>query len=157
MSNILRHGIKPVLSCVNVQLQLQKDVRNFSFFINSTKVFSSQSPVCKNTFITNVSPSPSSLLSGKDGTLNQVQVTQTAGIKHVANPNKRCRHCYFQIIDEQRYVMCTKNPRHYTAEKIKNKKWGNYVFTHATTGSSRQGDGNGSRHMKTQQSFRLDY
>merc|ERR1712243_513077 len=118
---------------------------------------SSQSFVSKNTFITNVSPSPSSLLSGKNGTINQVQVTQTAGIKHVANPEKRCRHCYFQVIDEQRYVMCTKNPRHYTAQKIKNKKWGNYVFTHATQGATDGGYGKGSRHMKTQQSFRLDF
>jgi len=105
-----------------------------------------------------INPSPvSSSLSVKASTLNQVQVTQTAGIKHVANPEKRCRHCYFQVIDEQRYVMCTKNPRHYTAQKIKNKKWGNYVFTHATQGATDGGYGKGSRHMKTQQSFRLDF
>ena len=156
MSNILRHGTKPVLSCVNVQLQLQKDVRNFSFFINSTKNISPQTSFNKNNVLTNSSP-PSSLFSDKFASLSQVQVTQTAGIKHVANPEKRCRHCYFQVIDEQRYVMCTKNPRHYTAQKIKNKKWGNYVFTHATQGSTDGGYGKGSRHMKTQQSFRLDY
>ena len=59
--------------------------------------------------------------------------------------------------DEQLYVMCTANPKHYNAVKQKNKKWGNFVFTHATQGSTDGGYGRGSRHMKTQQSFRLDY
>jgi ribosomal protein L36 len=33
-------------------------------------------------------------------------------LKHVGKPTLRCRHCYFVIKDEQKYVMCTAKPRH---------------------------------------------
>ena len=85
------------------------------------------------------------------------QIVQSAGIKHVGVPTLRCRHCYFAIKDEQKFVMCTAKPRHYQAAKQPGKKWGNYVFSHATQGASGKGNGKGSRHMWTQQSFRLDY
>ena len=61
---------------------------------------------------------------------------------------KRCRHCYFAVKDEQKYVMCTANPRckdrffplglldvncrHYAAQKMVGLKWGNMILTHAT-------------------------
>eukprot|EP00092_Neocalanus_flemingeri_P035022 GFUD01038110.1.p1 GENE.GFUD01038110.1~~GFUD01038110.1.p1 ORF type:complete len:154 (+),score=6.61 GFUD01038110.1:349-810(+) len=86
-----------------------------------------------------------------------VLLNQTAGIKHVGELSLRCRHCYYAIKDEQKFVMCTAKPRHYQAQKMPGKKWGNVILTHATQGSNRKGSGQGSRHMWTQQSFRLDY
>jgi len=88
---------------------------------------------------------------------SSVVTTQTAGIKHVGELTKRCRHCYFAVKDEQRFVMCTAKPRHYQAQKQPFKKWGLFIMTHATQGGQRKGNGKGSRHMWTQQSFRLDY
>jgi len=70
---------------------------------------------------------------------------------------RRCRHCYFVIKEEQKYVMCTANPRHYAAQKMVAVKYGNMILTHATQGGHRRGRGQGTRHMKTQQSFRLEY
>jgi len=81
----------------------------------------------------------------------------TAGIKHMVKMVKRCRHCYFSVKDEQKYVMCTANPRHYAAQKLVATKFGNYIMTHATQGSQTKGKARGSRHMKTQASFRLEY
>jgi len=98
--------------------------------------------------------------SGASQSLLQPTVTQfvpSAGIKHVGVPHLRCRHCYFVIKDEQKFVMCTAKARHYQAQKMPGKKWGNYILTHATQGSTTKGDGKGSRHMTTQQSFRLDF
>ena len=144
MSNILRHWSKPVLSCVNAHLVQLHNVRNFCLLrpsISSIIPTTTQSP-------TLLRPTLSSVLAFN---------VQSAGIKHVAVPKKRCRHCYFVVKDEQRFVMCTANPRHYMAQKMPNKKWGDVVFTHATTGSSSRGRGHGSREMKTQLSFRLDY
>ena len=141
MSYMLGHLSRPVLSVLTAQtqrqLQLSKSVRPFASLSSCV----SSSPVFR----------PSLLVTAP------VLSLPSAGIKHVAHVNKRCRHCYFQVKDEQLYVMCTANPKHYNAVKQKNKKWGNYVFTHATTGSTDGGYGRGSRHMKTQQSFRLDY
>ena len=50
-------------------------------------------------------------------------LTQTAGIKHMTTLKKRCRHCYFVIKDEQKFVMCTAKPRHYAAQKMPGKKY----------------------------------
>eukprot|EP00091_Calanus_sinicus_P014213 TRINITY_DN3163_c2_g1_i2.p1 TRINITY_DN3163_c2_g1~~TRINITY_DN3163_c2_g1_i2.p1 ORF type:complete len:126 (-),score=28.66 TRINITY_DN3163_c2_g1_i2:77-433(-) len=88
---------------------------------------------------------------------NSVLTTQTAGIKHVGELSLRCRHCYLAVKDEQKFVMCTAKPRHYQAQKQPGKKYGMWVFSHATQGSSKRNNGKGSRHMWTQQSFRLDY
>ena len=153
MSNILRHWSKPVLSCVNTQLLQLHNVRNFGIF-HATK-FTIVPQAFENSRASTTTLS-SSLLRPDLSSLPAFNI-QSAGIKHVALPKKRCRHCYFQVKDEQRFVMCTANPRHYMAQKMPNKKWGDVVFTHATTGSSSRGRGNGSRHMKTQSSFRLDY
>ena len=38
-------------------------------------------------------------------------LVQSCGIKHMGKLQKRCRHCYYAIKDEQKYVMCTANPR----------------------------------------------
>ena len=152
MSNILRHWSKPVLSCVNTQLQQVHNVRNFGIF-HSLKF-----TIIPKTLETSRVPSisqTSSLL--RPDLIPSLVIQPSAGIKHVAKPQKRCRHCYFQIKDEQRFVMCTANPRHYTAQKMPGKKQKTWVFTGATTGSSSRGRGHGSRHMKTQLSFRLDY
>ena len=43
------------------------------------------------------------------------------------------------------------------AEKMVALKFGSMILTHATQGSSKHGDGKGSRHMKTQDSFRMDF
>ena len=148
MSCLIRHWSKPVLSCTN-QLKLHQNQKLLFNFQSSSRAFSSISPISVKVSI----PFKIEDTSG----LTSVQIQPSAGIKHVAHPRKRCRHCYFQVKDEQLYVMCTANPRHYTAEKQKNKKWGNYVFTHATQGSTDGGSGRGSRHMNTQNSFRLDF
>ena len=153
MSNILRHWSKPVLSCVNTQLLQLHNVRNFGIFHSPRFTITPQAfESSRTSTATQASP-----LLRPDLSCIPASSIQSAGIKHVAMPKKRCRHCYFQVKDEQRFVMCTVNPRHYMAQKMPNKKWGNVVFTHATTGSSSKGRGNGSREMKTQLSFRLDY
>jgi len=84
-------------------------------------------------------------------------LTQTAGIKHVGKLSLRCRHCYFMVKDEQQFVMCTAKARHYQAQKQPAKKVGLYIMTHATQGRRNRGNGKGSRHMWTQQGFRMDY
>merc|ERR1712059_187229 len=96
---------------------------------------------------------PSPLLSVSPSVL----VTQTAGIKHVGIPKLRCRHCYFVVKDEVKYVMCTSKPRHYQAQKNIALKYGNMIMTHATQGSSKSNNGKGSRHMRTQQSCRMEF
>ena len=147
MSNILRHWSKPVLCSFQNQLQLN-NVRTFVQFQASRLLTPklSSGPIGVSKVILNT-----------ESNVQPALHVPAAGIKHIANPHKRCRHCYVVIKDEQKFIMCTVHPRHYTAEKQPNKKWGNYVFTHATQGSTDGGFGHGSRHMKTQQSFRLDY
>ena len=96
------------------------------------------------------SNSPSSLLQVVAATPILVH---SCGIKHMGKLQKRCRHCYFAVKDEQKYVMCTANPRwfrtetmtnnvrrpdlnekcrHYAAQKLVGLKWGNMIMTHAT-------------------------
>lgn len=86
-----------------------------------------------------------------------VEIQPIAGIKHMGVPKLRCRHCYFVIKNEQRFVMCTAKPRHYAAQKMVGLKFGNMILTHATQGSSKWNTGKGSRHMKTQNSFRMEF
>jgi len=81
----------------------------------------------------------------------------TAGLKYVGVPKLRCRHCYFVVQDETRYVMCTSKPRHRQAQKMKYKKYGDMIMTHATQGGYNHGNGKGRRDMLTQSSFRLDF
>ena len=153
MSNILRHWSKPVLSCVNTQLLQLHNVRNFgSFYFHRSLSIQQPFESSRASTITQ-----SSSLLRPDLTCIPALNILSAGIKHVATPKKRCRHCYFVVKDEQRFVMCHANPRHYMAQKMPNKKWGDVVFTHATTGVNSKGRGNGTREMKTQLSFRLDY
>ena len=33
-------------------------------------------------------------------------------LKHVGVPKLRCKHCYFMVKDEVKYVMCTAKRRH---------------------------------------------
>ncbi len=40
-----------------------------------------------------------------------------AGMKWVGKPQKRCRNCYFEVIDEVKYVFCTQHPRHKQGQK----------------------------------------
>ena len=153
MSNILRHWSKPVLSCVNTQLLQLHNVRSFGIFHPS---ISTIIPQAMDSWKAPTTTQSLTLLRPNLSSVPAFNV-QSAGIKHVATPKKRCRHCYFVVKDEQRFVMCTAHPRHYMAQKMPNKKWGDVVFTHATTGSSSRGRGHGTREMKTQLSFRLDY
>ena len=152
MSGLLRHWSKPVLSCL---VKNQLPLHQVRFFSVLQSPFSS-SLVCQIRGSPLNTSSTFPLLSDCVAQ-NSVQHIQVSGIKHYAKPPKRCRHCYYQVKDEQLYVMCTKNPRHYAAAKQPNKKWGNYVFTHATSGGTDGGFGKGSRDMKTQYNFRLDY
>jgi len=98
--------------------------------------------------------SPSSFLSPTSRSPLLVQAT--AGMKTVGVVEKRCRHCYTIIQDEVKYNMCTAKPRHRQAQKQVATKFGNMILTHATQGSKRS-NGRGTRHIKTQQSFRLDF
>ena len=139
MSWILAHFSKPVLSSTAQSL---RQLHQLSSPVSACVRFSLPSLSLSRPSL--LSPTTPLLLTG-------------SGIKHVAHPKKRCRHCYFQVKDEQLFVMCTANAKHYNAVRQKNKKWGNYVMTHATAGSTDKGRGRGSRHMNTQQSFRLDY
>merc|ERR1719339_572395 len=79
----------------------------------------------------------------------------SAGLKHVGVPKLRCKHCYYVIKDEVKYVMCTAKPRHMQAEKMVAAKQGNMILTHATQGSAKKV--RGSRAIKSQNSFRMDF
>nr|ALS04707.1 mitochondrial putative 39S ribosomal protein L36 [Pseudodiaptomus poplesia] len=85
------------------------------------------------------------------------QLIPSAGLKHVGVPTLRCRHCYFVVKDEVKYVMCTAKPRHQQAQKMIAAKFGNMILTHATQGVNKKNNGRGSRNIKTQSSFRLDF
>lgn len=85
-----------------------------------------------------------------------IQVQSTAGLKAVGQVEKRCRHCYTVIQDEVKYNLCTAKPRHRQVQKQVATKFGNMILTHGTQGTKRS-NGRGTRHMKTQQSFRLDF
>ena len=151
MSLMLGQHFKPVLAALTAQApRLQLRQLSSSGWVSSI-TFTPPAPAPSHFSPGSLSSSP--LLAPPSSPV----LLQTAGIKHKAFVNKRCRHCYFQVKDEQLYVMCTANPKHYNAVRQKNKKWGNYVFTHATQGSTDGGYGRGSRHMRTQQSARLDY
>jgi ribosomal protein L36 len=98
-------------------------------------------------------------ISQSGGLLNNINVAaiqQTAGLKHKGEPKRRCKHCYFIIKDEVKYVMCTVHPRHKQAQRQVATKYGNMIMTHATQGGRGSGC-RGTREMKTQQSFRLDF
>jgi len=84
-------------------------------------------------------------------------VQQSAGLKHVGVPRLRCKHCYFVVKDELKYVMCTVHRRHLQAEKLIAAKYGNMIMTHATQGSTKSGGSRGSRGIKTQDTFRMDF
>ena len=143
MSVMLGH-LRPVLGTLTAHAQRRLQLRQLSWS-SIARVSPSSSCPSSVSFTPLLSPPSSPVF------------LQTAGIKHKAHVNKRCRHCYFQVKDEQLYVMCTANPKHYNAVRQKNKKWGNYVMTHATQGATDGGYGRGSRHMRTQQSASLDY
>ena len=75
----------------------------------------STSQNCRSTF----SALPSSIfrpLGQISGFLKPVSVVNTAqavaGLKHVANPRRRCKHCWATIKDERKYIFCDKHPRH---------------------------------------------
>ncbi len=48
--------------------------------------------------------------------------SSAAGMKWVAEPKKRCRNCYFEVIDEIKYVFCTVHPRHKQGQRIVRQK-----------------------------------
>jgi len=89
----------------------------------------------------------------------RLEVVQVASLKHVGQPKKRCKHCYFIVQDEVKYVMCTVHARHHQAGKQIAAKEGNMIMTHATQGSSgaKVNYGRGSRYMKTQESFKMEF
>ena len=68
------------------------------------------------------SPSPSTNCSSSSSPLllqaASPLLVQSCGIKHMGKLQKRCRHCYFAVKDEQKYVMCTANPRWFKTERL---------------------------------------
>ena len=85
---------------------------------------------------------------------------QSAGLKHVASPKRRCRHCYIVIEDERKWIFCDKFPRHKQVAKLPVRlARSQMTLTHATQGGSRRNNRNprGHMHMLTQDGFRNDY
>eukprot|EP00088_Acartia_fossae_P001516 TRINITY_DN10589_c0_g1_i2.p1 TRINITY_DN10589_c0_g1~~TRINITY_DN10589_c0_g1_i2.p1 ORF type:complete len:177 (-),score=17.06 TRINITY_DN10589_c0_g1_i2:797-1327(-) len=97
--------------------------------------------------------SNSVILSNTQSVLQQ----QSAGLKHRGLPKLRCKHCYFIVHEERKYVMCTAYPRHKQVSKATALKEGNMIMTHATQGGRNKYNGRGTRNIKTQQSFRMDF
>merc|ERR1740128_343140 len=123
---------------------------------SSTRIFNRQPALTTQTSI----PTKTNLLLPNGGILNNISVPviqQTAGLKHVGVPKRRCKHCYFIVKDEVRYVMCTVHPRHKVAERQVATKFGNMILTHGTQGGRNMNNPRGTRQMKTQQSFRMDF
>jgi len=117
------------------------------------------SSACLKKFINSTSISTTVLSKNESSLLNNSQsplVQQVAGMKNRGELRKRCKHCYFIIKDERKYVMCTVHPRHKAAGKVVADMQGNMILTHATQGSKGK-EGKGNRQMKTQQSFRMDF
>ena len=77
------------------------------------------------------------------------------GFKQVANPKRRCKHCYIVIEDEMKYVFCDKYPRHKQVTKRPGpiRKVAR-ILTHATQGGTKTSARMG---MWTQQGLREDY
>ena len=86
---------------------------------------------------------------------------QTAGLKYVPRPSKRCKDCFMYVKDEITYVDCKTHPRHKQATKSflpkKVEKKIAIIMTHATQGGHKRGNGRGRRGMWTQQGQRMDY
>ena len=82
----------------------------------------------------------------------------TAGMKTVANPKRRCKHCYIVIEEERKYVFCDKFPRHkQMAVRPGSTMKVARIMTHATQGGKRKNGGQGRMGMWTQQGLREDY
>ena len=79
------------------------------------------------------------------------------GLKHKETVRKRCKNCYFEVIDEVKYVFCTAHPRHKQAEKQKIPFRKRMIMTHATQGGYNHGNGKGRQPMWTQSGARMDF
>ena len=91
---------------------------------------------------------------------SQPVISQIAGLKHVVNPHRRCRHCYMVVEDERTWVFCDKYPRHKQVTKApKRAERNKMIMTHATQGGKkyRNRKPRGGMHMLTQSGFRLDF
>ena len=77
-------------------------------------------------------------------------LTLAAGMKWVAQPKKRCPHCYFEVIDEILYVFCPEKPRHRQGQMQKRTRF-TAILTHATNCPKKR------KEMHTQHSLRCDY
>jgi len=85
---------------------------------------------------------------------------QTAGLKHVNHPQRRCRHCYMVYEDERAWVFCDKYPRHKQVQRRPPREEKNaMIMTHATQGSKKRRNKGprGGMHMLTQSGFRMDF
>ena len=106
--------------------------------------------------INRLAPSPPQLLRPQP-----LFAAQTAGMKYVPRPTKRCRDCFMYIKDEITYVDCKTHPRHKQATKRhlprKVAKKVEVIMTHATQGGNRRGNGRGHREMWTQQGLRMEF
>jgi len=139
-----------IQKCLNTNILQTVQSRHYSAaclkkLINTTSISTNLLPK-------NVSCFGSSLLDNSQSPL----VQQVAGLKNRGELRKRCKHCYFIIKDERKYVMCTVHPRHKAVGKLVADMQGNMILTHATQGRKGR-EGKGSRQMKTQQSFRMDF
>ena len=82
----------------------------------------------------------------------------TAGLKHVAHPHRRCRHCYLVVEDERTWVFCDKYPRHkQVTRKPKYQLKNEMIMTSATQGGTKGNYGGGRMHMWTQKGHEMDF
>ena len=79
------------------------------------------------------------------------------GIKHRHQVHKRCKHCYFEVIDEVKHVFCTKHPRHKQAERQTIPFRKRMILSGVSQGSANHGNGKGNHNMWTQQAMRMDF
>ena len=80
------------------------------------------------------SPIASSLLHPQENGFGGLMPRRN--FKVVGKPQRRCQHCYLEVIDRRLYVFCEKHPRHkQMAMKKKEKKF--WILTHATQSPKR--------------------
>jgi ribosomal protein L36 len=86
-------------------------------------------------------------------------IQSLAGFKHVANPKRRCKHCYIVYEEDRSWVFCDKYPRHKQVFRISPRQMKNQmIMTHATQGATKSGSNpRGRMHMWTQDGFRMDF
>ena len=86
--------------------------------------------------------------------VNRLQPTLEApsrGMKWVAQPKRRCPHCYYEVMDEILYVFCPQSPKHRQGKLQGPQKFNGTILTHATHGGPKKFG------MNTQSVLRADF